>query len=140
MEAIKLSIPQGKKVYFASDFHLGAAHTNSDAIEKKVVAWLDHIKEDASTVFLLGDLFDFWFEYKKVVPKGFVRFLGKLAELHDRGIQLILFRGNHDMWMFDYLQNECGAIIYSDEVSFEIGNQKFLLPRSRRFFRAAINF
>ena len=100
------------KIYFASDAHLGARfHKDPLAIEKKLVRWLDSIKEDASAIWFLGDLFDYWYEYKYVVPKGHVRFLGKLAELADRGIEIHIFIGNHDIWMFDYLPKEIGAII-----------------------------
>ena len=89
---------ENKKIYFASDQHLGAPTPEASLPrEKKFVAWLDAIKEDAGTVFLLGDLFDFWFEYKTVVPKGFVRVLGKLAELKDAGIDIYFFVGNHDL-------------------------------------------
>lgn len=120
-----IQIPKGKKVYFASDFHLGVPLKNKLETEIKVVKWLDSIKEDAAILFLLGDLFDFWYEYKKVVPKGFVRFLGKLAELSDSGVKIILFHGNHDMWMSDYLEKELNATIYSNPVSVVIDNKHF---------------
>src|SRR5215510_7479261 len=93
---------QGKKLFFASDFHLGVPdHASSLQREKKIVAWLDSIKHDAHTIFLLGDIFDFWFEYKHAIPKGFIRLQGKLAELTDAGMPIVFFTGNHDMWMFD---------------------------------------
>ena len=96
-------IPAGKKIYFASDFHLGAPdHEKSLVRERKIVTWLEGIRHDAEIIFLVGDLFDFWFEYRSVVPKGFVRFFGKLAELSDSGIEIIVFLGNRDMWMTDY--------------------------------------
>jgi len=96
-----------KKVYFASDQHFGAPTPElSLPREKKFVAWLDEVKEDAEAIFLLGDLFDFWFEYKTVVPKGFVRILGKLAEIRDSGIPIYFFVGNHDLWMNDYFETE----------------------------------
>ena len=99
----------GNKIYFASDFHLGAPDYEQSLVrEKKVVAWLDEIKKDAQEIFLVGDLFDFWFEYKNVVPKGFVRLLGKIAELTDSGIKVHVFTGNHDMWMFDYFTAVAG--------------------------------
>ena len=108
------------KIYFASDAHLGARfHKDPLAIEKKLVRWLDSIKEDASAIWFLGDLFDYWYEYKYVVPKGHVRFLGKLAELADRGIEIHIFIGNHDIWMFDYLPKEIGAIIHRDTLTVE---------------------
>ena len=103
-----MNIPEGKKVYFASDNHLGAPTRKESAIrEKKFVAWLDEVKQDAAAIFLLGDLFDFWFEYKTVIPKGFSRTFGKLAEITDAGIPIYYFVGNHDLWMkalenFDY--------------------------------------
>ena len=97
---ITINTSDNKKVYFASDQHLGApTAAASFPREKKFVAWLDSIKENAEAVFLLGDLFDFWFEYKTVVPKGFVRVLGKLAALKDAGIPIYFFVGNHDLWM-----------------------------------------
>jgi UDP-2,3-diacylglucosamine hydrolase len=101
----------GKKLYFASDFHLGVPdHQASLAREKKIVAWLDIIKQDAHTIFLLGDIFDFWFEYKHAIPKGYIRLQGKLAELRDEGIPIVFFTGNHDMWMFDYFEKPCMSV------------------------------
>ena len=95
------------KIYFASDFHLGVpTHKDSLVREKLIVSWLESIKEDAKSIYLLGDIFDFWFEYKTVVPKGFVRLLGKLAELTDSGTEIYIIRGNHDLWMYDYLPKE----------------------------------
>ncbi|MBC7867071.1 MAG: metallophosphoesterase, partial [Gloeobacteraceae cyanobacterium ES-bin-316] len=92
-----------KKIYFASDFHLGVPnHLASRQREDRIVRWLDEIKKDASEIYLLGDIFDFWFEYATVIPKGFIRLQGKLAELTDSGIRVVMFKGNHDMWMFDY--------------------------------------
>jgi UDP-2,3-diacylglucosamine hydrolase len=107
-------LKEHKKIYFASDFHLGVpTHEISIMREKRIVKWLDDIKADAEEIYLMGDLFDFWFEYKYTVPKGFVRLLGKLAELSDAGIPITVFTGNHDMWMFDYLPKELGVTIYS---------------------------
>ena len=95
--------------YFASDIHLGAGDEHSArAVERRFVAWLDKVSGDAEAIFLVGDIFDFWFEYRRVVPKGFVRTLGKLAELTDRGVRVVFFTGNHDMWVGDYLTRECG--------------------------------
>jgi len=100
-----INIPKGKKVYFASDNHLGApTFEQSLPREKKFVAWLDEIKYDAAAIFLLGDLFDFWFEYRTVVPRGFTRTLGKLAEISDSGIPIFYFVGNHDLWMQGYFE------------------------------------
>ncbi len=118
----------GKKLYFASDFHLGTGnYANSREREARLVSWLDIIKADAAEVFLMGDVFDFWFEYKTVVPKGYIRFLGKLAELADAGIKIYLFKGNHDMWMFDYFENELNATIISDELEIERNGKRFYL-------------
>lgn len=103
-----------KKIYFASDFHLGLTfeqHSSKER-ERKIIAWLEMIAQDASDVYLLGDIFDFWFEYKLVVPKGHIRFLAKLGELVDKGINVHYFIGNHDIWTFDYLSQELGIKIY----------------------------
>lgn len=100
--------------YFASDIHLGAGDAaEARATEQRFVAWLDRVAADAETIVLLGDIFDFWFEYRRVVPQGFVRTLGKLAELSDRGIRILFLTGNHDMWMADYLVRECGVELYT---------------------------
>ncbi len=117
-----------KNIYFASDAHLGARfHKEPLVIEKRLVRWLDHIKEDAMAVYFLGDMFDYWYEYKYVVPKGFVRFLGKLAELSDAGVEIHLFIGNHDIWMFDYLTKEIGAVIHRDVWIGELLGKRFFL-------------
>ena len=101
----------GKKIYFASDFHLGVpTYEKSLEREHKIVKWLDSIKADAEELYLLGDVFDFWFEYRTVVPRGYVRLLGKLAELSDSGIKIHYFTGNHDMWTFDYLEKELTTV------------------------------
>jgi UDP-2,3-diacylglucosamine hydrolase len=115
------------KVYFASDFHLGINATKtSKERERQLVRWLDHIKKDADAIYLVGDLF-FWFEYKRAVPKGFVRFLGKLAELVDAGIPIYFFIGNHDMWMFRYLEEEIGIPIYRAPIIKEIKGKTFFI-------------
>ena len=117
-----------KKIYFASDQHFGAPTTKLSKIrEQKFVSWLDAIKTDAEVIFLLGDLFDFWFEYKKVVPKGFVRVLGKLAELRDSGIQIHFFVGNHDLWMQDYFETELNIPVYHSPKEFTFNNKTFLI-------------
>ena len=117
-----------KKIYLASDFHLGVPNFKSSrSREDKIVAWLNQIKIDASEIFLVGDIFDFWFEYKHVVPKGYVRFLGKLAELVDSGIQVHLFTGNHDMWMFNYLEQEIGVVIHRNPIKKTIHGKSFLI-------------
>ncbi|MCE7061455.1 UDP-2,3-diacylglucosamine diphosphatase [Dyadobacter sp. CY343] len=118
-ETRSITLQPGKRIYFSSDYHLGVpSATSSREREKLIVKWLEYIEADAQTIFLVGDIFDFWFEYKTVVPKGFVRLLGKLAELSDKGIELIIFTGNHDMWMSGYLTEELGAAIYRNPVSF----------------------
>jgi len=123
-----IKIPKGKKIYFASDNHLGAPTMEaSRPREKKFVAWLDEIKEDAAAIFLLGDLFDFWFEYKTVVPKGFTRTLGKLAEISDSGIQIHYFVGNHDLWMNGYFEEELGIPVYHKPQEFNIQNYDFFI-------------
>jgi len=117
-----------EKLYFASDFHLGVpSYEKSLERERRIIEWLEMVREDASEVFLMGDVFDFWFEYKHVIPKGFVRFLGKLAEMTDQGIKVTLFKGNHDMWMFDYLETEIGVKIVSDELIIERSGKRFYL-------------
>ena len=117
-----------KKIYFASDFHLGAPdYATSLEREKRIVKWLDEIKDDAEEIFLVGDLFDFWFEYKTVVPRGYVRILGKLAELTDSGIPVHLFTGNHDMWIFDYLPKEINIILHKEPIEKEFGGKKFFI-------------
>ena len=116
------------KLYFASDFHLGTgSYADSRSREDRLVRWLDTIKADAAEIFLMGDVFDFWFEYNTVVPKGYIRFLGKLAQLTDLGIKLYLFKGNHDMWMFNYFEKEFGATIISNELEIERNGKKFYL-------------
>lgn len=116
------------KLYFASDFHLGVpTHVKSLEREKRIIAWLDSIKEDAKSIYLLGDIFDFWFEHKTVVPKGYVRLLAKLANLVDDGIEINIIKGNHDMWMYDYLPKEIGVNILEDKtILSENGKQIFL--------------
>lgn len=119
---------EGKKIYFASDFHLGVPDKESSLIrEKKIIRWLDKAAVDAEEIWLLGDLFDFWFDYKKVVPRGFVRLLGKMAEITDSGTPITVFTGNHDMWFFDYLQKEIGVTLYRKPVTRTWGNKKFMI-------------
>ncbi|WP_417355921.1 UDP-2,3-diacylglucosamine diphosphatase [Flavobacterium sp.] len=119
---------QRLKIYFASDQHLGApTQEKSFPREKKFVAWLDEVKKDADAIFLLGDLFDFWFEYKTVVPKGFVRVLGKLAEIRDSGIPIYFFVGNHDLWMHDYFEKELNIPVYHKPKEFTFNDKVFLI-------------
>ena len=118
----------GKKIYFASDLHLGVPdHASSLIREKKFVSWLDLIKEDAEELHLVGDVFDFWFEYKKAVPRGFVRILGKLAELSDAGIPIFWYLGNHDMWIFDYIPQEIGVTMLDGELLRTYEEKKFYI-------------
>lgn len=117
-----------KKIYFLSDFHLGAPNAQASLIrEKKIIKFLDEIKKDAEQIFIVGDLFDFWYEYKKVVPKGYVRILGKLAEITDSGIPIHFFVGNHDMWMKDYFKTELNIPVYFEPHPFTFNNKTFLI-------------
>lgn len=116
------------KIYFASDQHFGAPTPELSAPrEQRFVKWLDEIKQDADVLFLVGDLFDFWFEYKTVVPRGFVRVLGKLAELKERGIEIHFFVGNHDLWMDDYFEKELGIPVYHRPQEFTFNGKSFLI-------------
>jgi len=117
-----------KSIYFASDFHLGVPDEQSSRErEHAVVRWLDMVKEDAKEIYLVGDIFDFWFEYAKVIPKGFVRLQGKIAELVDAGIPVYFFTGNHDMWMFDYFEKELGVKIYRENIVRENFGMKVMI-------------
>jgi UDP-2,3-diacylglucosamine hydrolase len=117
-----------KKIYFASDQHFGAPTVEASKIrEQKFVNWLDFIKKDADVLFLLGDLFDFWFEYSQAVPKGFVRVLGKLAELSDQGIEIHFFVGNHDLWMSDYFEKELNIPTYHQPKEFMLNGKSFFI-------------
>jgi UDP-2,3-diacylglucosamine hydrolase len=117
-----------KKIYFASDFHLGIPdHERSLIREKKICAWLDSIKADASEIFLVGDIFDFWYEYKYTIPKGYVRLLGKIAELTDSGIKVSFFTGNHDLWMKDYFTKELNVAVYHEPITREFNGKKFFI-------------
>jgi UDP-2,3-diacylglucosamine hydrolase len=121
-------VSPGQKIYFASDFHLGIPDYNSSLErEKKIIRWLDAIKHDAAEIYLLGDVFDFWFEYRTVVPRGFVRLLGKIAELTDSGIPVHWFTGNHDMWIFDYIPKELNVILHRSPVQKEYNGKKFYI-------------
>ncbi|WP_198679955.1 UDP-2,3-diacylglucosamine diphosphatase [Aureibaculum luteum] len=125
---MNITIPSNKKIYFASDQHLGLPnHKDSLVREKIFIKWLDTVKQDAEAIFLLGDLFDFWFEYKKVVPKGFIRVLGKLAEIRDSGIPIYFFVGNHDLWMDDYFEKELNIPVYHKPKEYTINNKTFLI-------------
>ncbi len=123
-----IHLPPDKKIYFASDFHLGAPdHKSSLERERRIVRWLDEVKTDAYSIYLLGDIFDFWFEYKNAIPKGFIRLQGKLATLRDAGISICIFTGNHDMWMFDYFPKELGIPIHRKPIELEIGKHQLMV-------------
>jgi UDP-2,3-diacylglucosamine hydrolase len=129
MSAIEtIPLAPGRKAYFASDFHLGTpTPEQSRTRERAIVAWLDAIRPDAEVIFLVGDVFDFWFEYKRSIPKGFIRLQGKLAELTDSGTRIVLFTGNHDMWMSDYFTQEMGIPVYRNPRAYTIGNKRFYI-------------
>jgi UDP-2,3-diacylglucosamine hydrolase len=121
-----MTLPPGKKIYFLSDFHLGAPDfEKSLAREKRCVQFLEFVRKDAAHIFLVGDLFDFWFEYKSVIPKGYTRILGKLAEITDSGIPISFFVGNHDMWMSGYFEKELNIPVYYGPKEFEFNQKKF---------------
>jgi len=125
---MKINLNPGKKIYFASDQHFGVPNLEQSRIrEEKFIRWLDVIKKDAQVLFLMGDLFDFWHEWKYVVPKGYIRVLGKIAELKDSGIDIYFFVGNHDLWMKNYFEVELGIPVYFEKRYYEINNRKFLL-------------
>ena len=123
-----MEIATGKKVYFLSDFHLGAPNeVESRKREDRLVRFLQDARKDAGVIFIVGDIFDFWFEYKTVVPKGFVRILGTLAQMADEGIQLHIFTGNHYLWMQDYLTKEIGASVYFSAQEFTFSGKQFFV-------------
>lgn len=123
-----MELLSNKNIYFLSDFHLGAPDYDSSLVrEKRIVKFLDEIKINAAQIFIVGDLFDFWFEYKTVVPKGYVRILGKLAELTDNGIEIFFFTGNHDMWMTDYFEKELKIKVFHHPQEFLLSNKLFFI-------------
>ena len=125
---MKIHLSPDKRVYFASDFHLGVpdAETSLER-EKRIIRFLNECEKDAHTVFLVGDLFDFWFEYKNTIPKGFTRFIGKLTDLVDQGIDVVIFTGNHDMWMYDYFIEEVGAKVIHNPIQLFINDTKIYI-------------
>ena len=126
MELDSLALAAQQKIYFASDFHLGIPSVEASRDrERKIVRWLEEAAKDADHIFLLGDVFDFWFEYRKAVPRGFTRLLGKLAELSDAGISLYMFTGNHDIWMWDYFPTELQIPVFHKPLSFTVGQHRF---------------
>jgi UDP-2,3-diacylglucosamine hydrolase len=123
-----MQIPAGKKIYFLSDFHLGAPDRATSLVrERRLLAFLERIRQDAAAIFIVGDLFDFWYEYRTVVPKGYVRILGKMAELTDAGIPMYFFTGNHDMWMRGYFEEELQIPVYHEPRTFEFNGKKMLI-------------
>lgn len=124
----QVELQAGKKIFFASDFHLGIPnHEESVQRERRLCRWLEDIRYDAQQIYLLGDLFDAWIEYKRVVPAGFTRFLGKLSELTDAGVEIIVFTGNHDLWMQGYLEKECGCRVYKTEQLIRFADKTFFI-------------
>lgn len=123
-----MQLPAGKHIYFLSDFHLGAPNAAASLQrEKLIVQFLEEIKDQTAALFIVGDMFDFWYEYKKVVPRGYVRLLGKLAEFTDAAIPVHFFVGNHDMWMNNYLQTELNIPVYFEPKEFQFNNKTFYI-------------
>jgi len=121
-------VTPGKRIYFASDFHLGAPdYESSLAREREIVKWLNACRKDAEEIFLVGDVFDFWFEYRRVVPRGYTRLLGTISEITDSGIPVHWFTGNHDMWIFDYLPKECGIQLHREPVVREWNGKRLMI-------------
>ncbi len=127
LEHVKV-LPEGKKIFFASDFHLGVPdYQRSLMRERKIIRWLENIEEEAYHIFLLGDIFDFWFEYRHTIPKGYVRLLGKLASMTDKGIPITVFTGNHDMWLFDYFPKELNIPVERNPRLLQVGDTRLLI-------------
>lgn len=117
-----------KKLYFASDFHLGAPNeTESKIREKRIIRWLDSISNDAAAIFLVGDIFDFWFEYGEVIPKGFIPFISKISQIREQGVPILFFTGNHDLWMKDYFTRELGIPVYHHPIVLSVEGKKILI-------------
>lgn len=125
---MEINLLSNKKIYFASDFHLGVPDAQSSLVrEKRIINFLQECSKDAQAIFLVGDLFDFWFEYKNTIPKGYSRFTGKLSSLVDSGIEIVIFTGNHDMWMNDYFVKEVGATVYHDPTQLLVNDKKIFI-------------
>lgn len=125
---ININLEQGKKIYFLSDFHLGTpSKEKSEEREKKIIDFISSVEHEAQAIFFVGDVYDFWFEYKYLIPKGFIKFQAKLFQLVDKGITLYFFPGNHDLWMFDYYEKELGAVVSREPLQFEINGKKFFV-------------
>ena len=128
MKEITISLKNNDKAYFLGDFHFGSPnHKQSKKRELKILSFLNSIESDLKELFLLGDIFDFWYEYKEVVPKGFTRFLGKISQLSDKGINIHLILGNHDMWVLDYFQKELGMNVHHDIIKIRINNNLLMV-------------
>lgn len=124
-------------VYFTSDAHLGSGyHANPLEVERRLVRWLNFIEPNAKAIYFLGDIFDYWFEYRNVVPRGYVRFLGKVAELSDKGIEIHFFAGNHDVWFADYIETEIGATIHHQAEVIDIDGKRFRLSHGDEEYRS----
>lgn len=125
---MSIPLPPGKKIYFASDIHFGEPdYRTTREREDRLVRWLNTVASDAEAIFFVGDIFDFWFEYKRVVPKGCVRFMGKVAELTDRGLPVYVFPGNHDIWIGEYLETELGVTIIRGKLELETDGKKLFV-------------
>ena len=127
IQSIHILLPSQKKVYFASDFHLGGCKKDSDQRERRIIRWMEKIKIDAAYLFLVGDIFDFWFEYRTVIPKGFLRFQAKMMNLIEMGIKIIIFTGNHDMWMSDYFTKQINIDIFRKPQVFHFNEKKIFV-------------
>jgi len=130
MADLILEVKENRKIYFASDLHLGIASTpRAQEIEreKKIIRWLDSIEDDAQAILFVGDIFDFWYEYNHAVPKGYIRFLGKVSRLIEQGIQIYFFTGNHDLWMYSYFQEELGITVYNNPIELQINDKHMLV-------------
>lgn len=125
---MQIELPENKRIYFASDFHLGAPDAEKSRVrEKRILQWLEMVEKDAQHIFLVGDIFDFWFEYKHAIPKGYTRLLGKLAQLTDKGIGISVFIGNHDMWMNGYFEDELNIPVYYEPQTYTLGTKSFYI-------------
>lgn len=128
-------------IYFASDMHFGAYfHKDAMAVERKFVRWLDTIEKEATHLFLVGDIFDYWYEYKYVVPRGYTRVIGKLGCMADRGIEIHIFTGNHDIWIFDYLEKEIGCQVHRAPTLFNLYGKSFYIAHGDEFVTNDIGF
>jgi len=126
MTTENITLDKDKKIYFISDFHLGVPTAQKSLErERKIIRWIESVQSDAQAIFFVGDVYDFWFEYKYTIPKGFMRFQGKLAELADNGVKLYFFPGNHDLWMFGYYEKELNATVSRKPIQFTINQKKF---------------